>query len=192
MSLKLNIIFGSTRPGRAGLPIGNWLREFAMSHGKFDVKLVELADFNLPLLDEAAHPVLQQYQHEHTKRWSESVASADAYVFVTPEYDYFPPASLVNAVQVVMREWAYKPAGVVSYGGISGGLRASQSLRQLITSVNVHPLPQVVPIPSFAQFIGDDGLFRPNPQMTEGTTGMLDELFKWALALKPMRLNTAA
>ncbi len=192
MSLKLNIIFGSTRPGRLGLPIGNWFKEFAAAHGKFDANLVDLADFNLPLLDESTHPVLQQYTHEHTRRWSESVDSADAYVFVTPEYDYFPPASLVNAVQVLMREWAYKPAGVVSYGGISGGLRASQPLRQLISSVNVHPLPQVVPIPSFGQFIGDDGVFRPNEPMKAGAQGMLDELHKWASALKTIRPEVVA
>ena len=192
MSLKLNIIVGSTRPGRAGLPIGQWLKVFALAHGAFDVELVDLADFNLPLLDEAAHPVFQQYEHEHTKRWSASVNSADAYVFVTPEYDYFPPASLVNAVQVLAREWAYKAAGVVSYGAISGGLRASQSLRQLITTVNVHALPQVVPIPLFDQFIVDDGIFQPNSAMTEGTTGMLNELAKWTRALKPMRLESAA
>ncbi|HEV7779361.1 MAG TPA: NAD(P)H-dependent oxidoreductase [Luteibacter sp.] len=192
MSPKLNIIIGSTRPGRAGPAIGQWLKESAIAHGKFEVELVDLADFNLPLLDEAAHPVLQQYAHEHTRRWSASVASADAYVLLTPEYDYFPPASLVNAVQVVMLEWACKPAGVVSYGGVSGGLRASQSLRQLITSVNVHPLPQVVPIPSFAQFIGDDGVFRPGEPISEGTAGMLTELHTWALALKTMRIDAAA
>jgi NAD(P)H-dependent FMN reductase len=191
MSLKLNIISGSTRPGRAGLPIAKWLKVFALAHGAFDAKLIDLADFNLPLLDEAAHPVFQQYEHEHTKRWSASVNSADAYVFVTPEYDYFPPASLVNAVQVLAREWAYKAAGVVSYGAISGGLRASQSLRQLITTVNVHALPQVVPIPLFGQFIGDDGIFRPNAPMTEGTKGMLDELAKWTRALQPIRLGVA-
>ncbi|HTN62091.1 MAG TPA: NADPH-dependent FMN reductase [Devosia sp.] len=192
MSLKLNIIIGSTRPGRGGPPIGQWLKEFAIAHGKFDVELVDLADFNLPLLDEAAHPVFQQYEHEHTKRWSQSVAAADAYVFLTPEYDYFPPASLINAVQVLMREWARKPAGVVSYGGISGGLRASQPLRQLVSTVNVHPIPQVVPIPVYGQFIGDDGVFRPNDPMIEGTKGMLDELYLWAGALKTMRLDAAA
>ena len=191
MSYKLNIIIGSTRPGRGGAAVGHWLSEFAVGHGKFDVQLVDLADFNLPLLDEASHPVLQEYRHEHTRRWSASVDSADAYVFVTPEYDYFPPASLVNAVQVVMREWSHKPAGVVSYGGVSGGLRASQSLRQLITSVNVHPLPQVVPIPSFQQFIGDDGVFQPSAPISEGAAGMLDELFRWAVALKTMRSEAA-
>ena len=131
MSLKLNIIVDSTRPGRVGPTIGRWVKETAVDQGKFDVELVDLADFHLPLLDEEANPAAQRYEHEHTKRWSRSVASADAYVFVTPEYCYFPPASLINAVQVVTREWAHKPEGVVSYGGVSGGLRASQCLRFL-------------------------------------------------------------
>ncbi|WP_028032638.1 NADPH-dependent FMN reductase [Chelativorans sp. J32] len=187
MSLKLNIIIGSTRPGRVGPVIGDWLKEFAKSHGKFDVELVDLADFNLPLLDEASHPRLQQYEHEHTRRWSKSVGKADAYVFITPEYDYFPPASLVNAVQALALEWHYKAAGVVSYGGISGGLRSAQSLRQLLSNVNVHALPQTVPVPFFPQFISEEGEFRANEQMNEGAKAMLDELHKWATALKTIR-----
>jgi NAD(P)H-dependent FMN reductase len=127
MALKLNIVLGSTRPGRVGPKIAQWVKQFADEHGKFDVELVDLAAFDLPLLDEVAHPRLGNYQNEPTKRWSASVASADAFVFVTPEYDYFAPASLVNAVQVLLKEWGYKPAGVVSYGGVSGGLRAAQS-----------------------------------------------------------------
>lgn len=187
MSLKLNIIIGSTRPGRQGPALGRWMQEFAVGHGKFDAELVDLADFNLPLLDEAAHPVLQQYVHEHTKRWSASVAAADAYVFVTPEYDYFPPASIINAVQVLSREWNYKPASVLSYGGISGGLRATQELRSLLSNVNLHPLPQGIPVPVVKQFIGEDGVFRPNQVMADGAKSMLDELHKWATALRTMR-----
>ncbi|WEX07880.1 NADPH-dependent FMN reductase [Chelativorans sp. AA-79] len=187
MSLKLNVVIGSTRPGRVGPAIAQWFKDFAAAHGKFQVELVDLADFHLPLLDEASHPRLQQYEHEHTRRWSRSAASADAFVFVTPEYDYFPPASLVNAVQALNLEWAYKAAGVLSYGGISGGLRSSQELRQLLANVNVHALPQVVPVPIFPQFINDEGEFRPNEQMTDGAKGMLDELHKWATALKTLR-----
>lgn len=190
MALKLNIVIGSTRPGRVGPVIAQWLKEAAREHGKFDVELVDLADFHLPLLDEAAHPKAQQYVNEPTKRWSASVASADAFVFLTPEYDYFAPAALVNAVQVLMREWAYKPAGVVSYGGISGGLRSAQVLRQLLGNVNVHALPQVVPVPMFPQFI-EDGVFRPNELMQDGVSGMLDELHKWARALKTLRSEEA-
>lgn len=187
MTLKLNIIVGSTRPGRVGPTVAQWLAEFATAHGKFEVELVDLAEFKLPLLDEAAHPMLQQYQNEPTREWSASVASADGFVFVTPEYDYFPPASLVNAVQVLLKEWVYKPAGVLSYGGISGGLRATQGLRQLLGNVNVHALPQTVPVPMVSQFIGEDGVFRPNDPMVVGTRTMLDELHKWAVALKTIR-----
>jgi NAD(P)H-dependent FMN reductase len=186
LALKLNIIIGSTRPGRAGPVIAQWLKEAAEEHGKFAVELVDLADFDLPLLDEAAHPAARQYSNPSTKRWSVSVASADAFLFVTPEYDYFAPAALVNAVQVLLHEWLYKPAGVLSYGGVSGGLRSAQVLRQLLSNVNVHALPQVVPVHSFSQFI-DNGVFDPNDQIRGGVTTMLDELHKWARALRGLR-----
>ena len=189
MTLKLNIIIGSTRPGRVGPVIARWLSEAAAEHGKFAVELVDLADFDLPLLDEAAHPATRQYANEPTKRWSASVASADAFLFVTPEYDYFAPAALVNAVQVLLHEWLYKPAGVLSYGGVSGGLRSAQVLRQLLSNVNVHALPQVVPVHFFQQFI-DDGVFRPNEQIQNGVNGMLDELHKWARALRSLRAES--
>jgi NAD(P)H-dependent FMN reductase len=187
MALQLNIIIGSTRPGRVGPNIANWLADYAKEHGKFDVSLVDLADFKLPLLDEAAHPRLQKYTHEHTKKWSASVAKADAFVFVTPEDDYFPPATLVNAVQVLSVEWGYKAAGVLSYGGISGGLRAAQELRGLLANINIHSLPQTVPVPMFSQMIGDDGVFKPTQPVVDGTKLMLDELVKWATALKTIR-----
>ncbi|MCK9489968.1 MAG: NAD(P)H-dependent oxidoreductase [Xanthomonadales bacterium] len=187
MSLKLNVIVGSTRPGRRGLAVAQWLAEHAASLGSFQVELVDLADFNLPLLDEAAHPAMQRYEHEHTKRWAASVAAADAYVFVTPEYNYFPPASLVNALQVVMGEWNRKVAGVLSYGGISGGLRAAQQLRLLIASTNMHSLPQVVPVPNVPALIDDAGKFNPVAATVDGSTAMLNELHAWAGALKTLR-----
>lgn len=191
MSLKLNIIIGTTRPGRASPAIGQWFKEFAERHGRFQVELVDLADYDLPLLDEAAHPSQQKYEHDHTKRWSASVASADAYIFLTAEYTYFPPAALINCLQVLSREWGYKPAGVVSYGGISGGLRASQELRLMISNLNMHALPQTVPLPLFSQFVNDEGVFIPNEAVETGATGLLDELHKWAVALKPMRGQAA-
>ena len=191
MPLKLNVIIASTRPGRAGPPVANWAYQFARDKAQFDVELVDLADFALPLLDEAAHPSLMKYEHEHTKRWSQSVTSADAFLFVTPEYDYFAPAALVNAIQFLFHEWAYKPAAIVSYGGISGGLRASQVLRQLLGNVNVMALNQPVSVSFFTQLIGEDGVFKPSKQTVAGMDTLHTELHKWAVALKPMRAPKA-
>src|SRR5690606_29928839 len=94
----------------------------------------------LPVYDEPEHPRLQKYQHEHTKRWSASVAAADAYVFVLPEYNYNPPPSFYNALNYVYKEWNYKPAGFVSYGGVSGGLRSTQMAKQLVTTLKMMPM----------------------------------------------------
>lgn len=187
MADKLKVILGSTRPGRAGPPVAKWAYEQAVSHGGFDVELVDLADFGLPLLDEPKHPRLQQYEHEHTRRWSETIASADAFLFVTPEYDYFTSAALVNALQYLSVEWRYKAAAVVSYGGVSGGLRATQELRQLIGNLNMMALPQTVPVPFFTKFITDDKVFVPDEPVVEGLNLALTELRKWSAALKPLR-----
>lgn len=185
--MKLNIIIGSTRPGRVSPKIAKWVESVAREHGKFEVELVDLADFNLPLLDEPAHPRMQKYEHEHTKKWSASVSAADAFVFVTPEYDYFPTAALMNAIQALSLEWGYKPAGVVSYGGISGGLRAAQELRTLLGNLNVHAIPQVVPVPLFPKFIDENGTFTAVEEMNAGAKAMLDELYKWTGPLAGMR-----
>lgn len=187
MTLKLKILIGSTRPGRIGPKIAGWVMDFAATQVGFDAELVDLADLGLPLLDEADHPGLRAYTHAHTKRWSAIVESADAFIFVTPEYDFFPPAALINAVQCLLHEWAKKPAGIVSYGGVSGGMRASQVLRQLLGNVDMVALAKSVPIPFFPQFIDEDGTFTPNEPMTQGATAMFTELHGWAESLKPMR-----
>ena len=187
IAMKLNIIIGSTRPGRVGPKVAKWFEGVAREQGAFEPVIVDLADFNLPVFDEPKHPRMQDYQHEHTKKWAASVASGDAYVFVTPEYNYFPPASLINAISYLSLEWNYKPAGIVSYGGISGGLRAAQELRQLVANLNMHALPQTVPVPQFAQFINDESTFVPSEPIEQGAKGLLDELYKWASALQAIR-----
>ena len=120
----LTIIIASTRPGRAGLPIGTWFAERARVDGAFDVRVVDLADVGLPMYDEPDHPRLRRYRNQHTKDWSATIDAADAVVFVTPEYNYGYPASLKNAIDFLHEEWAYKPVGFVSYGGVAAGTRA--------------------------------------------------------------------
>ena len=121
---KLSVINVSTRPGRVGFPLSTWIFEKAAAHGAFDVQLIDLKDENLPMFDEPRHPRLRQYEHEHTKRWSAKIDAADAFVFVTPEYNHGTPPSLINALDYLVQEWAHKPVGFVSYGGPAGGSRA--------------------------------------------------------------------
>lgn len=187
MSLKLMILCGSTRPGRIGPKVGRWCHEVARAHGGFDAELVDLGALNLPLLDEPAHPSLRQYTQPHTQAWSRLVGAADAFVFVTPEYDFFPPAALVNAVQCLVHEWARKPAAVVSYGGVSGGLRAAQVLRQLLSGLNMAVISPTVPLPNVAQMMGADGAVQAPEATAKTAGGVLDELHRWAVALKPLR-----
>jgi NAD(P)H-dependent FMN reductase len=186
LALKLHVIVASTRPGRVGPSVARWVHEFAREHQKFEAVLVDIADFNLPVYDEPRHPVLQQYEHEHTKAWAASVAAADAYVFVTPEYNYNPPPSLTNALNYVFKEWNYKPAGLVSYGGVSGGLRSAQAAKSLISTLKMVPLSEGVGIPGVSAQL-EGGVFKPNELNGKAIKTLLDELFRWAEALKPMR-----
>jgi NAD(P)H-dependent FMN reductase len=183
---KLHVVVGSTRPGRAGEPIAKWFFDAAKRHGKFEVELVDLAEFALPLLDEPHHPRLRKYERDHTKRWSASAAAADAFVFVAPEYNFSAPPALVNALDFLFHEWAYKPCSFVSYGGVSGGLRSVQVLKQVVTSLRMMPIPEAVTIPFFANHL-KDGAFVPNEANEKAVAPMLDELLRWANALIPLR-----
>jgi NAD(P)H-dependent FMN reductase len=186
--LHLQVVVVSTRPGRIGPFVASWFMDRALAHGKFDVELVSLADANLPLLDEPRHPMLGQFEHEHTKAWSATISRGDAYVFVTPEYDYSTPAAFMNALQCLSKEWAYKAAGFVSYGGVSGGLRSVQMAKQLVTSLRMMPIPEGVAIPFVGQFLDrETGQFTPAELQTKAAPVMLDELLKWATALRPLR-----
>ncbi|EIE52468.1 NADPH-dependent FMN reductase [Salipiger aestuarii] len=187
MVLKLKIVTASTRPGRIGPIISNWVAEQAKRHGKFDAEILDIDTFNLPLLDEPNHPAMQTYSQDHTKALSAAVAEADAFVFVTPEYNGFPPAAVVNAIQALVVEWDRKVAGVVSYGGISGGLRSAQELRILLANMGVMPLKQAVPMPMVFGDLTEDGKLAPNAEVAKGAAGMLDELHLWAGALKTIR-----
>ena len=113
MSLKLNVVICSARGrGASGPKVANWFARPAGAHGRFEVELVDLADFDLPVFDEPKHPRLGAVRARAHQAWAESVEAADAFVFVTPEYNYFAPPSLVNAVTYLAKEWAYKPAGL--------------------------------------------------------------------------------
>jgi NAD(P)H-dependent FMN reductase len=184
---RLHIIVASTRPGRVGLPVAEWFRDRAVKHGGFEVELVDLAEWNLPFMDEPHHPRLRRYTHQHTKNWSASVERADAFAFVMPEYNYGFTAPLKNAIDYLHGEWYHKPVGLVSYGGVAAGARAAQMIKQVVTTLKMVPLVEAVTIPFVAQFLDDDGKIRANEVMDAASTAMLDELVRWTGALAALR-----
>jgi NAD(P)H-dependent FMN reductase len=182
----LQIIIASTRPGRVGLPVGRWFEAHARAHGGFEVDLVDLAELDLPFMDEPNHPRLRKYTHQHTKAWSARVDAADAFVFVMPEYNYGFNAPLKNAIDFLHEEWIYKPVGFLSYGGVAAGTRAVQMIKQVVTALKMAALPEAVSIPFVAQFIDDEGELVPNELMLQSATVMLDELGRMEEALRGM------
>jgi NAD(P)H-dependent FMN reductase len=185
----LKIVIASTRPGRIGLPIGNWVAQVAAQHGGFDrVEILDLAEIDLPFFNEPNHPRMRQYVYPHTIAWSEAVDSADAFVFVSPEYNYSMTAPLKNALDYLSAEWAYKPVGLVTYGGMSGGTRAAHQIRQVVSVLKMIPVPEAVALPMvFPQIV--DGEFVPTDGNVAAANLMLDELDKVGAALAPLRVK---
>jgi NAD(P)H-dependent FMN reductase len=188
---KLLIVIASTRPGRVGLPVGEWFVERATEHGGFELELADLAQLKLPLLDEPNHPRLRKYTKDHTHAWSAIVDAADAVVLVTAEYNYGYPAALKNAIDYLHHEWRYKPVGFVSYGGVAAGTRSVQQLKQVVTALQLMPVGPSVNIPFVTQFLGDDRVIRGNDVMAKAAADMLDELLKLEAALAPLRAEAS-
>jgi len=184
---NLTIIIGSTRPGRAGAAIAQWFAARAKDHGGFDVTVVDLAEVGLPLLDEPNHPRLRQYTRQHTKDWSAVIDAADAFVFITPEYNHGYSAALKNAIDYLHHEWLHKPVGFVSYGGVAAGTRAMQQLKQVVTALRMLPVYDSVNIPFHVQLLDSDGVLGPNEVMDKAADTMLDELVRTEASLRPLR-----
>lgn len=187
--IKLKIITSTTREGRKGIAVANWITEVAKKTDQYNVELLDLAEINLPFMNEPHHPRLQRYQHEHTKKWSETINSADAYIIVLAEYNFGFPAPIKNAIDYLYNEWKNKAIAFVSYGGVSGGLRSSQMLKQVVTAVHMVAVADQVSIPFFANLINEKGIFEPNETVTKSAEVMLRELMRWTEALKVMRVN---
>ncbi len=183
----LQVVIGSTRPGRVGLPVAEWFLEAAAAHGGFDVEMVDLAEVRLPFFDEPRHPRLGAYKHEHTRRWSAVVDRADAFVFVVPEYNHAFNADVKNAIDFLHHEWQYKPVGFVSYGGVSGGTRAVQMLKQVVAGLKMVPVPESVTIAFVNKLLDQDKRIKSNSVMEGAAAAMLDELGRWTELLRSAR-----
>src|SRR4029434_1464865 len=183
--LWIGIIIGSTRPGRKADAVAKWVYDIAQKRGDAEFALVDIKDFNLPLLDEAMPPSMGQYSHEHTRKWSEKIATFDGYVFVTPEYNHGTSGALKNAIDFLYREWVNKAAGFVGYGGASG-VRAVESLRLVMGEMQVADVRNQVALSLFTDF-ENFSIFKPGPQQEKSVGAMLDQVIAWSGALKQLR-----
>jgi len=182
------IIVGSVRPGRVGLPVAEWVRGAAEKSGAFDIDFVDLAELALPFMDEPAHPRLQQYTKQHTIDWSARVAAAEAFIFVTPEYNYSYSPALKNALDFLNAEWWRKPVGFVSYGGVSSGTRGVAALMPVIGALGLVRVGANVEL-TFPGKQVVDGVFQPEEKETAIIARELDEIEALARVLTPSRSN---
>ena len=185
--LRIAIILGSTRPGRKTEPVARWVLDHARQRGDAEYELVDIAEFDLPLLDEPIPPSQHKYSKDHTKRWSEKIASFDGYVFVTPEYNHSTSGALKNAIDFLYSEWNNKAAGFVSFGS-SGGTRAVEHLRLIMGELQVADVRSQVALSLFTDF-ENFSAFKPQALHEKSLKSMLDQLIAWSGAMKSVRAS---
>jgi len=186
--LNIGIIVGSTRPGRIGHLVGDWVRDNARSAG-VSFELVDLHDYRLPLLEEPFPAGAGNYQGEAANRWAHKIAEFDGFIFVTGEYNHALPAALKNALDYVKLEWADKAAGIVSYGSI-GGARAAENLRLILGELQVADVRQQVLLSIFTDFAGlmeGNASFTPAEMKAGELDVLVSQVVAWSRALKPLR-----
>ena len=188
---RIGIIVGSTRPGRNGEAVARWVHEHASRRSDATYELVDLVDFDLPLLDEPVPPAMGQYSKPHTLAWAAKIASLDGFVFVTPEYNHGTSGALKNALDFIYAEWNDKAAGFVGYGS-AGAVRAVENLRLIAGELQIADVRAQVAF-SLATDFENYSVFTPADFHQGVLSTMLDQLIAWTEALKGVReARTAA
>ena len=183
--IKTAIMIGSTRPGRKAEAVGRRVYEIARKRDDSEFEIVDIKDFNLPLLDEPRSAMMGQYSQPHTKAWAAKIASFDAFVFVTPEYNHGTSGALKNAIDFLYREWNNKAAGFVGYGGV-GGARAVEQLRLVMGEVLIADVRAQVALSMYHDF-ENFSVFKPGPRQEASVNAMLDQVIAWGGAMKTLR-----
>jgi NAD(P)H-dependent FMN reductase len=187
--LRIAIVVGSTRPNRHAPDVAKWVLDLANKRGDATYEIVDIADFDLPMLDEPMPPSLGNYAHGHTKRWGETVASCDGYVFVTPEYNHSISGALKNAIDFVYHEWTNKAAGFVSYGS-TGGVRAVEHMRGVMAEIQIADVRAHVSMSLLTDF-ENYSVFKPDPRHEQQLGILLDQLVAWSRAMQGVRTEKA-
>jgi NAD(P)H-dependent FMN reductase len=182
---RIGIILGSTRPGRNGEVVAQWVREIAAQRTDAEFELVDLLDYKLPHLDEVMPPSLGQYAQPHTLEWAAKIASFDGFVIVTPEYNHSTSGALKNAIDFLYAEWNNKAVGFVSYGS-GGGTRAVEHLRLIAGELQMADVRAQVALSLFTDF-ENFSVFKPNDFQRDSLNTVLDQVVAWSKALAPLR-----
>jgi NAD(P)H-dependent FMN reductase len=183
--LNIGIILGSTRPNRNGEAVARWVQNQVRERRDANYELIDIKDFNLPLLDEPIPPSQGKYSQPHTKRWAEKIGSLDAFIFVTPEYNHSTSGALKNAIDFLYREWNNKAAGFVSYGS-AGGARAVECLRLIMAELQIADVRAQVMFSLITDF-KNFSEFAPDPRHEKELDALLKQLLAWGEAMKNVR-----
>ncbi len=185
--IKIAIIIGSTRPGRKAEAVARWVFDQAQKRRDAVFELVDVADYQLPLLDEAEPPASHEYTKAHTLAWSAAIEPFDGFIFVTPEYNHSIPAALKNAIDYLYDEWVDKAAGFVSYG-TAGGVRSVEHLRQVMGELQIADVRSHVKLLLHDDFIDYED-FAPSEHHLEDLESLFNQLVAWSGALQRLRLS---
>ena len=185
--VKIGIVLASTRPNRFGSQPANWLYGLAQERGDADYDFIDLAEVGLPLLDEPNPPSQGKYAHEHTKAWSKRIDALDGFAFVTPEYNHGVPAALKNAIDFLYKEWNFKAAAFVSYGGPAGGARSVEHLRGVMGELKIYDIREQMQLSSYHSRLNEAGEYQFTDKEAETANGLLEQLVFWAGIMKDAR-----
>ena len=192
--VTIKIILGSTRPNRFGIQPATWIKDLSEQFAdQATFEIIDLQAIDLPMLDEPVPPsAVEEYAHEHTRKWAEIIGDADGFVFVTSEYNHSIPASLKNAIDFIYKEWAYKPAAIVAYGADAGGARAVEHLRNVLSWVKVFHISEHIIIPEYYLNLDEAGNYKFSEQQQAKAKNMLTQLVFWTNEFKASRQKLQA
>jgi NAD(P)H-dependent FMN reductase len=182
---KIGIIIGSTRPGRLGAQVAEWVRDVSARRSDAEFELVDLAEFRLPLFDQPVPPAMGGTGGPEAQAWVRTIDTCDGFVFVTPEYNNQLPGALKNAIDFVYTGWADKAAGIVSYGA-AGGTGSAAQLRQMCGLLGLADVPAQVSLHLATDF-ENFTVFVPSEPRTRSLEELLDRVVAWTAALEPVR-----
>ncbi|MES2436766.1 MAG: NAD(P)H-dependent oxidoreductase [Patescibacteria group bacterium] len=187
--IKIKIIAGSTRPGRFNTQPAQWIYNLAKERKDIEVELLDLAEINLPLLDEAVPPSMAggKYEHEHTRKWAAKISEADGFIIVAPEYNHSVPAALKNALDFVYHEWSFKPVSYISYGSLAGGARSVEHLRGIAGELKMYDLREQILLPAYYENLNEKGEYQFNERHVKQAEGMLNDITFWSTEMKASR-----